>query len=127
MKDKLLCRYSVVNTSTGIPLAFGEKWKRVENVCRDYINSGETFRLFPKLWQKITLYYRNVEICGVRCVIFLWVNNRVRRGDTFNCINCYGARVGLRGKVFYDSLCMPTVEVCRSLISELGIVGAGVI
>lgn len=126
MKDKLLCKYSVIEVATGIPLAYGEKWKRIENICRTYIHSGESFRRFPQLWQKITLYYRNVEICGVRCAIILWVNSSTRRGKPFNCINRHGVKHGLSGRVFHDSLCMPTIEVCQGLIAELGIVGAGV-
>ena len=89
---KVFCRYSVVDVNSGESLACGEKWKLSDNIESTYIKDF-SFGVFRKL----TVYHRNLDICGRRCVILLFAHKNKRRGTSYNCLTCFGYQMGLSG------------------------------
>ena len=116
MKDKVFCRYSVVETATGALLTFGEKWKSVDKLNADYINDGTDGFIF-----KHTMYHRSLEIFGKRCVILLFALHFRRRGTHFCCLTELGFDIGLNG--WYVAP-YEYGNFSRAL-QHMGIVGAG--
>lgn len=117
---KVFCEYSMVDVDTGASLAFGRKWKTTDKLNADYINDG-TIGLF----RKRTMYHRNIEINGRRCVVLLFALHFRRRGTDFNCLTELGFDRRINGQ--YVSTNPKTNAInYKAELDGMGIVGAGV-
>lgn len=117
---KVFCRYSMVDTSTGALLAFGEKWKTTGKLNADYINDGT-----QGIFRKHTMYHRNIDIHDRRCTIFLFALHFRRRGTYFNCLTELGFEYRINGQ---NVTTRPKTNAHNFsyVLRVLGIVGVGV-
>ncbi len=116
---KVFCRYSLVDTHSGKLLAFGEKWKCVDKLNADYINDGT-----QGFFRKHTMYHRNLEVCGKRCVILLFALHFRRRGERFNAITESGYNFHLNGQLVNVDKKVNSYNYAFALKAH-GIVGVG--
>ncbi len=117
---KTFCRYSVVDVNSGALLAFGEKWKELDKLNADYINDGT-----QGFFRKHTMFHRNLEICGKRCVILLFALLFRRRGTYFNCLTELGFDFGFSGR-FVTVSTKDNKENFLDCLRGMGIVGCSV-
>ena len=117
---KVFCRYSMVDTSTGALLAFGEKWKTTGKLNADYINDGT-----QGIFRKHTMYHRNIDIHDRRCTVLLFALHFRRRGTHFNSLTRLGFARCINGRL----VCVDPKTNAHSfsyVLRVLGLVGAGV-
>lgn len=117
---KVFCEYSMVDVDTGASLAFGKKWKTTDKLNADYINDG-TIGFF----RKRTMYHRNIEINGRRCVILLFALHFRCRSSYFNCLTKLGFDYRINGQNV--TINKKTNQLCfKAELDGMGIVGVGV-
>lgn len=93
---KKFCRYAVIEVETACLLVRGQKWKDFESSSIRYIKSG-TFRRLAVHFNRVTEYFREIEIYGSRCVIIYWVDERAKNGKLYNIVQQRGWCFCLRG------------------------------
>ena len=114
---KVFCRYSIVDVNSGAPLVFGEKWKELDKLNVDYINDGT-----QGVFCKHTMFHRNLEICGKRCVILLFALHFRRRGTSFNCLTEVGFSLRISGR-YVSTSPRDNKENFLDCLRGMGIVG----
>ena len=95
-KDKVYCRYAVIDLQTGYLLSVGEKWKDyyLLHMFSDY---GRFFRFGWKR-RKIHSYFRETTVNGRRCLICYWAN--APENEPYSVVLTTGVLAGLKGREY---------------------------
>ena len=103
-REKVYCRYCVIDLYAGFVLISGEKWKNSADLYFNY-KYGGTF-CFGLRRRKICEYHREIVIKNRRCLLVFWTNSPQR--ELFSMVSSVGCCIGLKGGC-YDNEGKPIV------------------
>ena len=89
----------------------------MDKLNADYINDGT-----QGFFRKHTMYHRNLEICGRRCVILLFALHFRIRDRHFNCLTEWAFSLGINGQLV-STLPSHNKSNYMNCLSQFGIVG----
>lgn len=112
-REKVYCRYTVIDLHTGYALVYGEKWKTSADMYFNYKYDG-SFRNGLR-FRKIDEYHREIIIKGRECLIVYWAGAPVRK--TGSVVTAAGCLAGLNGEI-YDNA--GAVSRFRALLWSIG-------